>query len=77
MAEPLLQTPPQKIVDEAGETVGIILAPDDFERIMDRLEEAYWERLVQERRHEPTRPAAEFWAELEAEEAALENQPAR
>lgn len=70
MAEPLLQTPPQRIINESGETIGIILAPEDFERIMDRLEDEYWERLVEERRHEPTRPIDEFWAELEADEAA-------
>jgi len=70
MAEALLQTCPQKIINEAGETVGVILAPDDFERIMDRLEDEYWEQLVLERRGQPTRPAAEVWAELEAEEAA-------
>ena len=69
MAQPLLQTPPQRIINEAGETIGIILAPDDFERLMDRLEDEHWERLVEERRHEPARPIEEFRAELEAEKA--------
>lgn len=64
MAETLLRTPPKRLVDEGGNTTGLVLTPDDFERLPELAEDAHWEERVSERRAEQTVPAVEVWAEL-------------
>jgi len=53
---PILLRPPQYIVNDKGERVSVVLDIGTFRRIMEDLEDAYDNRLIDETEGEPGMP---------------------
>jgi len=54
-------------ITHRGEPRAVLVGYDQFERLIERLEDLYDLLEIYEASHEPTRPLEEFMAELEAE----------
>jgi hypothetical protein len=57
----------QFVVDSKGNQTGVLMPPEVYEAIMQRLEDQDIARAARERKDEPGRPLSEFIAELQVE----------
>jgi hypothetical protein len=63
----VLKTPPKVVNDVAGKTVEVIMAYEDYQHLLELLEEAYDAALAESRKDEEYTSWEEFKAELHAE----------
>jgi len=67
MNEPAMTTHDvQFVTDSAGHRTAVLMPLDQYEELLEMLEDLYIGKLARESKNEPTRPFADFWAELRA-----------